>query len=301
MQPLVSIITINFNNADVTCDFLHSLKNSKYTRFEVIVVDNASKEDPTVKAKQARPDCIVIRSDRNLGFSGGNNLGMRAAQGDFVFIVNNDTEVTPDLIENLLKPFAADSSIGVVCPKIKFFDHKDVIQYAGFHPINLLTGRTTAVGGGQVDSGQYSKSGFTSGAHGAAMMVSRQVLEKVGLMPESFFLYYEEWDWSFKILTAGFKIYYQADATIYHKESLSTGKQSTLKTFYQSRNRVLFMKRNTSVIQYFFFLAFLMLVVVPKNTLTYAFNRKFDNLKYFLKGTFEGALKVSGNDPLPQL
>jgi GT2 family glycosyltransferase len=299
-NPLVSIVTINYNSTQVTCELLNSLRSSNYKNFEVIVVDNASKEDPVDMVRKNWPLAKVIVSDKNLGFSGGNNLGIREAKGDFIFFINNDTEITPDLIEQLLKPFFEDSSVGIVCPKIKFFYQPDTIQYAGFNKFNLLTGRTTAVGGHEKDSDAYNTSGYTNGAHGAAMMVARKAIEKVGMLSESYFLYYEEWDWSFKMINQGFNIYYQAQAVIYHKESVSTGKESILKTYYLSRNRILFMKHNTSTIRYWMFLLFLFFFVMPKNSVQYATRRRFDNLLYFIKGNIKGVFGSSGKETLPQ-
>jgi GT2 family glycosyltransferase len=297
-NPLVSIVTINYNSTQVTCELLKSLYNSNYKNFEVIVIDNASKVNPTETLKKVSPETKVIVSEKNLGFSGGNNLGIRASKGDFVFIVNNDTEITPDLIDELLKPFFEDASVGIVCPKIKFFYQPDTIQYAGFNKLNLLTGRTTAVGGREKDGDAYNTSGYTNGAHGAAMMVSRMAIEQVGMLSESYFLYYEEWDWSFKMIKRGFKIYYQAKAVIYHKESVSTGKDSILKTYYLSRNRVLFMRHNTSRLRYLLFLLFLFLLVMPKNSVQYAVKRRFNNLLYFIKGNIKGVFGFTGKETL---
>uniref|UniRef100_UPI0031D746BA glycosyltransferase n=1 Tax=Chitinophaga sp. TaxID=1869181 RepID=UPI0031D746BA len=154
--PLVSIIALNFNQTTVTCEFLESTKKLTYRNFETILVDNGSSVDPTAQIEAGNyPNLRLILSPVNLGFTGGNNLGIEQAKGDFVFIVNNDTEVTPDLLEHLLQPFYEDGTIGVVCPKIRFYSHPNVIQYAGFNKMNLLTGRTWAVGSKEEDKGQH--------------------------------------------------------------------------------------------------------------------------------------------------
>src|SRR5687768_14760372 len=132
LQPLVSIIALNYNQTTVTCEFLESTKLLTYRNFETIIVDNGSAVNPTAQLNAGNyPNLKILLSDKNLGFTGGNNLGMQHAKGDFIFIVNNDTEVTPDLIECLLEPFFKDPNIGVVCPKIRFFHHPNIIQYAG--------------------------------------------------------------------------------------------------------------------------------------------------------------------------
>ncbi|WP_128547087.1 glycosyltransferase family 2 protein [Larkinella soli] len=278
--PLVSLITINYNQAKVTCDLLESTRNLTYPRFETIVVDNGSAEDPTDLIERGHyPNVKVVVSRENLGFSGGNNLGLRHASGAYFFMLNNDTVVTPDLIEQLLAPFAADPQVGLVCPKIRYFDHPTVIQYAGYYPLNPYTGRTWAIGLHETDQGQHDTSGPTAFAHGAAMMVSRRAIEVAGAMDESFFLYYEELDWSMQIRRAGFRIYYQASALIYHKESISVGKTNPMKVYYNTRNRLLFMRRNVSGFPLLVFYLFYFTVALPKAALVYALRRQNDYLK----------------------
>jgi GT2 family glycosyltransferase len=279
-MPLVSVVALNWNTAQITCDFLQSIReHNTYPHIEVIVVDNGSTEDPT-----SHPSVKVIRTGENLGFAGGNNVGLRAAKGDFLFIVNNDTEFTPGLIESLLAPFSSDPRVGVVCPKIRFFFNRNIIQYAGFSPINVYTGRTTAIGSLEEDKGQHDTPRYTEGAHGCAMMVKREVIEKTGMFPEKFFLYYEEWDWSFRIRKAGYEIYYQPEALIYHKESMTVGKQNPMKVYYHTRNRILFMRRNMSRFHLSIFVCFFTLFTVPKSVAKYAIKRQFSHLKFFLKG-----------------
>jgi GT2 family glycosyltransferase len=295
-NPLISIVTLTWNQTEITCQFLESTRNLTYKNYEILVCDMGSTIDPSSRIEMANyPNTRVLRSEKNLGFTGGNNWGIRQAKGDYIFIVNNDTEVTPDLLDVLLEPFYSDSSIGVTCPKIRFFSQPDTIQYAGFNPINNLTGRTSAVGNKEIDNGQCDVSGYTHGAHGCAMMVSREVIDKVGIFPENFFIYYEEWDWSARILKAGYHIYYQAKGLIYHKESVTMGKQSAIKVYYHTRNRILYMRRNTKWNQFAVFISFFVLFSAPKAVLTYVFKRQFGHLKSFVKGaTWNlGASKIS--------
>lgn len=284
--PLISIITLTWNQTAVTCAFLESTRSLTYKNYEILVCDMGSDTDPTeeIKAKNY-PNTRVLRSAENLGFTGGNNWGIRQSKGDYVFIVNNDTEVTPGLLDALLQPFHQDAKIGVTCPKIRYYSHPDIIQYAGFNPINVYTGRTTSVGNKERDNGQYDAPGYTHGAHGCAMMVKRDVITKVGMFPEKFFIYYEEWDWSARILKAGFKIYYQAKGLIFHKESVTMGKQSAVKVYYHTRNRILYMRRNTNALQFSVFITFFILFTAPKAALKFAANRQFGHLRSFVKGT----------------
>lgn len=269
--PLISLITINYNQAAVTCELLESTRRLKYPRYEVIVVDNASAEDPTERIAQGNyPNVKVVVSPENLGFSGGNNLGIRHAQGDYFFFLNNDTEVTPNLLDELLKPFQTNPRVGLVCPKIRYYFHPTIIQYAGYHPLNQYTGRTWSIGLGETDRGQYDQGKPTDFAHGAAMMASRRAIEEGGDMDESFFLYYEELDWSMQIQRAGFQIYYQPSALIYHKESISVGKASPMKVYYLTRNRLLFMRRNVSGLPLYIFILYYFCFALTKAALLYA-------------------------------
>jgi GT2 family glycosyltransferase len=285
VNPLVSIITLNWNGTVVTCDLLRSIKEQNtYSNIEVIVVDNASRQDPGEACLAIYPEARIVRNDANLGFAGGNNAGIRAARGDYFFIVNNDTEFTPFLLENLLAVFREYPNAGMASPKFHYFFDKGRIEYAGYQDINILTGRNGMIGHGQVDSGQFDRLQRTPYVHGGAMMLPRFVVEAAGFMPEQFFLYYEELDWSAHIRKKGFEIFYQPAALIYHKESMTTGKTSPLKTFYLTRNRILFMRRNVSRGAFLVFAAYFVCLTVPKNTLGFLVKGQKDHLRSFWKG-----------------
>jgi GT2 family glycosyltransferase len=284
-QPLVSIITLNWNTTAVTCEFLTSVKEQNtYENIEVIIVDNASDHDPTASFTSIFPSAKIIRNLKNLGFSGGNNIGLKAALGEYLFIVNNDTEFTPGLIESLLDVFKKNDDAGIVCPKFHCYFKKGIIEYAGYKPVNIFTGRNSMIGSGEIDRGQYDILNKTNYAHGGAMMVSKEALDDVGLMPEQFFLYYEELDWSVKFRKKGYTIYFQPLALIYHKESMTTGKSSPMKTFYLTRNRILFMRRNMPYSSLGVFFCYFVLFTIPKNSFIFLFKRQTDHLKSFWKG-----------------
>jgi GT2 family glycosyltransferase len=158
-----------------------------------------------------------------------------------------------------------------------------VIQYAGTTHVHALTARNSTLGEGQVDVGQFSEAEETAYAHGAAMMVPRKVLEEVGGMSEAFFLYYEELDWCEQIRRAGYEVFIEPKAKIYHKESYSVNKISALKTYYLNRNRIFFMRRNRTMVQVAMFWVFLAFFTVPKNTLMFLVKGDITNLKAFLQ------------------
>lgn len=295
-QPLVSIITVNFNQLQVTLELLESLKNISFRDFEIILVDNGSTEDSSKLLSKKYPEVNYIFSHKNLGFSGGNNLGIRASKGDYLFFVNNDAEVTEGCIETLLQLFHSVPKLGIVSPRIcydpKLTDNQQIIQYAGATHIHLMTARNEILGEKQMDEGQFDQAQETAYVHGAAMMVKREIIDKVGVMPEEFFLYYEELDWSEQIRNASYQVYVEPNALVFHKESLAVGKNSTLKTYYHTRNRIFFVRRNRSWSQIAIFYLFLFFFTIPKNTFVFFKNREWGHILAFYKGIW---WNLSGN------
>ncbi|RZK77120.1 MAG: glycosyltransferase family 2 protein [Pedobacter sp.] len=272
---LISIITVNFNQPQATLELLRSIEELyPEANIEIILVDNGSKVNHEEDFKKINIPLIYIRSEVNLGFAGGNNLGIKSAKGEILFLVNNDTEFTPGLLETLSETLTSNPKIGMVSPKINYFDNKDIVQYAGFTPMNYFTCRNECIGQFETDNGQFdNRVGPTGYAHGAAMMISRKALQKAGTMSENFFLYYEEMDWCEMIMKVGFEIWINTNAMIYHKESLSVGKNSALKEFFMNRNRILFIRRNAIPVQKIVFYLYFVTFVTPRNVLKYLLDR----------------------------
>jgi GT2 family glycosyltransferase len=283
-RPLVSIITVNYNNTGLTVDLLHSVGYLTYPNVEVIVVDNASRESPVASLQEIYPEVKIIMSPKNLGFAGGNNLGIKVAKGEFLFLVNNDTVLTPNILEGLVETFQTYPDAGVVSPKFHYYHSPGTIEFAGYEEVNIFSGRNKMVGCGKKDYGQYDKATLTHYAHGGGMMLPARVVEQVGLMPEVYFLYYEEFDWCEQIKRKGYNIYYQPKSLIYHKESMTVGKKSTLKTFYLNRNRILFMRRNVKGWPLLVFTLFYVCCTIPKNVLVYLLRRETTHLRAFWHG-----------------
>jgi len=294
--PIVSVVTVNYNHSDVTCDMLESLFKITYPNIEVFVIDNGSPDDTPRKIKEQFPQIIYIETGKNLGFAGANNLGISKAQGKYILLLNNDTIVTPGFLEPLVEKMESDPSIGAVSPKIRFFYSPDTIQYAGLTPINPFTIRSRAIGFRETDSGQYENDTITAYAHGAAMMTSLEIFKKVGLMSMAFFLYYEELDWGFRIRKAGYKIYYVHNSLVFHKESISTGKQSPLKTYYINRSRLLYMRRNVRGFKFIISLFFQLFVSIPKNSFLYLFTGRLDLLRAYYKAIGWHIAKTLSNE-----
>ncbi len=277
--PLVSIITVNYNQSEVTCALIESLNKITYPNFEIIVVDNHSTEDDPTIIKKRYPEVVFIANPINYGFAAGNNYGLMRARGDYILLLNNDIEVPPGFMEPLVEKLEKNPGIGAVSPRIKFYYQPDTIQYAGYTPINPVTMRNFAIGYWEKDRGQYNEDRETAYAHGAAMMVPMRVVKEIGLMSYIFFLYYEEADWCARIKRAGYKIYYVGSTYVLHKESVSTGKMSPLKIYYQNRNRIVFMRRNIQGKEYVYGLLYQLFVAIPKNALKFLLKGK---ISFFL-------------------
>jgi GT2 family glycosyltransferase len=281
----ISIITVNFNQPKVTEELLATIPVAK--DLEIIVVDNGSETDVTPQWRIKYPTIKFIRSADNLGFAGGNNLGIKAAKGDYLFLVNNDTEFTAGLVEKLAGILDAHLEAGMVSPKIKYFTNKSLIQYAGYTAINYYTCRNSCIGLREKDEGQYDHiTGATAYCHGSAMMVRREAVEKAGLMNENFFLYYEELDWCEHIKRAGYQAWVCTEALIYHKESVSVGKKSRLKEYFMNRNRILFIRRNAPWFKRLIFYFYFMLMVVPRNIWNYLKAKNYNYIPTLLRAVW---------------
>ncbi|MBP3286459.1 MAG: glycosyltransferase family 2 protein [Prevotella sp.] len=284
VEKVLSIITINYNGLKDTCELIESLPADDKS-LEVIVVDNASTLDEASEIERRFPHVTVIRSERNLGFAGGNNLGIKAAHGKYIFFLNNDTLIhQPSSITHLINRLESSKKIGMVSPKIRFTWDQHPIQYAGYTPLSPITLRNQSIGFGENDHGQYDTPHPTPYAHGAAMMVKREAIEKASMMPECYFLYYEELDWSEMIRRAGYEIWYEPACTVFHKESQTTGQASPLKTFYITRNRLLFAKRNIQGVTKYLTYYYLIGVVAMRDLVKYTCQGRMDLSKAVIKG-----------------
>lgn len=278
----LSIITINYNGLKDTCALIESIPFND--KMEVIVVDNASDNQEADQISSRFPHVKVIKSDKNLGFAGGNNLGIKVSTGKFIFLINNDTYFEDFNVRALIDKLNNSSDIGIVCPKIRFAWSPKPIQFAGYTPLSNITIRNQAIGFGEEDHGQYETAHPTPYAHGAAMLIKREAIDKVGLMPECYFLYYEELDWSMMFTRAGYQIWYEPKCTVYHKESQATGQHSPLRTYYITRNRLLLIKRNYHGITKWLSYIYIIGIVGVRDILRYLFTGRFSHIKATSQG-----------------
>jgi GT2 family glycosyltransferase len=270
-HPMVSIVSVNYDQPKVTCEMLASLRKVTYPNFETLIVDNGSPTTSPDIIKKKYPEVKLIINKKNLGFAGGNNIALKKAKGEYIVLLNNDTEVKPNFLESLVELMESNKKIGIVSSKILYFYEDNVIQYAGASPINPITSRGIHYGYRETDTGQLDEVVETSYPHGACMMIRKSVLKELGLLYEGYFLYYEELDFAERVKRAGYKVYFQPNSAILHKESISTGKNSPLKTYYMNRNRLLFVRRNNTGITLLLGVLYFFLISTPKNTIKYLF------------------------------
>ncbi|MGN0220646.1 MAG: glycosyltransferase family 2 protein [Prevotella sp.] len=278
----LSIITINYNGLEDTCQMLSSISLGD-VKAQVIVVDNGSSADEARAVRERFPWVEVCATHENLGFAGGNNVGISKASGKYLFFVNNDTLLSQCDFRGMLNRLENDPGIGGMSPLIRFHQQPQAVQYAGYTRLSAITLRNRAIGFGDTGLFPYRSERLTPYLHGAAMLVRREAVEKAGRMPDCYFLYYEELDWSVAIRHQGYRLLYFPGAVVFHKESQSTGADSPLKLYYNTRNRFLFSRRNNSRACHLMACIYMMAMVIPKQTVKLLCRRRLVHLRYLYR------------------
>ncbi len=279
IAPKVSVVTVNYRQAEVTCDLLDDLRACTYPNLEVVLVDNGSLRDERARWQYHYPGVVHVRSEENLGFAGGTNLGIRHAGGELILLLNNDTYVTPDFLQPMVEVLRRHPSVGTVSPKILFAEPAGTIQYAGSFISQPVLGRGTQIGHLELDRGQYDDTRLTDLPHGACMLVRREVFERVGMLPEFYFMYFEELDFAVAARRAGFETMYCGATSIRHRQSVSLGVGSPRKTYYLHRNRLVFYRRMLSGASYYVFLLYYLVVALPFSALRFLRQRRTDHVR----------------------
>lgn len=289
MKALVSIITVNHNGVIDTCEMIESFHKYETYPYEIIVVDNGSRMPEGEELQNKYPDIKVIQNT-NTGFAGGNNAGLSVAKGQYLFFINNDTLIKAPVLNTLIQRLEAEKENGGVSPMLKYAYAPDILQFAGFTPFSYITLRNRAIGFNDKDQPCYHTACETASLHGAAMMVSREVLQKAGPMSEDYFLFYEEFDWSARILHTGYKLWYEPAAIVYHKEGMTARKGSPLREFYLSRARILFARKNFFGIRKLLSCIYIFSIAAPKKALLYLLHGESNLAKAVLRGTINGII-----------
>lgn len=253
--PKVSIVILNWNGLQDTLSCLDSLKAVDYPSFDIILVDNGSTGDSPeklVSLAKGNPKVKLILNPKNLGFSGGCNIAIRRAleQGaEYVLLLNNDTHVKPRFLAPLVRAALSDQKIGIVGPKVYYYGQDRVLYCAGGRVIKAL-GQPLMRGLGQVDRGQYDRQEEVGFISGCCLMIKREVIEKIGLLDDNFFAFFEDLDWNIRAQRAGYQSVYVPSAVIWHKGSNTIGLRSPAYYFLHARNRILFAKKHSGFLSF---------------------------------------------------
>ncbi|GFE61331.1 glycosyltransferase family 2 protein [Geobacter sp. AOG2] len=247
-MPLVYIIIVNWNGLADTVECLESLRSIDYSNYRVVVVDNASSDNTVEVIKLKYPDVFLIINSENLGFARANNRAISFAlshKADFIFLLNNDTIVKPDIVSRLLQAHSVLTNPGLLGCKIYYYDEPETIQYCGgileyFPELKGYHGEE-----GCIDDGGYDDITVTDFVTGCAMFGSRQLWENIEGFDENFFMYWEDSELSLRVRNMGSFNYVIPSAILYHKVGSSTGRRDhPLNWFYWSRNRIYFAKKH---------------------------------------------------------
>jgi hypothetical protein len=247
MNTKLAIILVNYKNPDITIDCINSIRKSSYKNYEIIVVDNASKDNSLEKLNKIT-DIILLKSETNKGFSAGNNIGIRyaiKAGFDYVLLLNNDTIIDKDLLKILMKYASPDK---VLIPKILYFDKPDYIWYDG-GKIDYLRGCAKHINMGKKIDEANNNITSVDFATACCLLLSVTIIKRIGFLPEEYFMYSEDFDYSLNLKRNNIPIKYIPEAKLWHKEgTTSGGKHSLLTIYYSSRNRLYILdKYNFSV------------------------------------------------------
>jgi GT2 family glycosyltransferase len=246
MPPYIVVIILNWNNARDTLECLESVAKFDYPNYTALVVDNGSTDDSVARIQKQAPHVQIHFNNENLGYADGNNRGIELAWrmgADYVFVINNDTEMCADILTQLLNVAEADQRVGAVGPKIYYHDHPRKIWFAGGR-VDWQHGFAQDIGNGEDDLGQYEEIREVDYLSGCALLIKRNAWEKVGPLDARFFMYYEETDWCTRAHRQGYSLQLVPQAKMWHKVSWTQQHFSPRILYYMTRNCFLFFSKN---------------------------------------------------------
>jgi GT2 family glycosyltransferase len=285
--PKVIIIVLNWNGKEDTIECLESLKRVTYSNYDIMLVDNGSTDGSVEFFRKWYPTLEIIENGENLGFAEGNNVGIRKAlenEVDYVLLLNNDTVVDPEFLEEMVKVAESNLKIGIVGPKICYYHNPSKIWSVG-GDINLFTGSIK-------NKGDMKPQDIFQGiltvdyVSGCALMIKSNLIKKIGLLDKDYFLYFEETDWNIRARKIGYISVVTCEAKVLHKSGASMKKVKDIDYYYFSRNGFLLLKKNGKIYHYITFF--------PINFVRYAsmftFNLvmgRFSRSRNILKGVID--------------
>jgi len=245
-EPLVYIVILNWNGKKDTLECLSSLKKLHYPNYRICLVDNASTDDSVEVFRATFSNIEIIENCVNLRFAEGNNVGISYALehgGDYVLLLNNDTKVDEEFLQEMVMFSESNSTIGMVGPKIYHYDQLNVIWSAGGE-ISFWKGKIAHRGLRQRNSKNFNEIVEVDYLTGCALLVKKEVIEKVGLLDSSYYMYTEDADWCERTKRAGFKLFFVPRAKVWHKiSSASGGGLTSFKVLHKIKSTYLFFKK----------------------------------------------------------
>lgn len=245
MTPRVCIVVLNWNDSDETLSCLESLRALDYPCFDVVVVDNGSADDSVTTIRGRHPEVTVLEAGSNLGFTGGNNLGLRWALergADYGLLLNNDTTLSAEFLTLTVQAAEADPRIGIASPLILYHSQPDTIWSAG-GTIDWHRGSATMIGLNEPDAGQFGSTVYNVDfVTGCALLIRANVMRRLGLLDDRFFVYYEDTEWCVRAQRAGYRVVVVPQARIWHKISPVAREASPRVHYLMTRNRLLFLR-----------------------------------------------------------
>lgn len=266
--PLVYLLILNYKGYDDTCECIDSLLEIQYGNYKLLIIDNDSRDGSEERLRKKYPDIEIIQTHKNLGFAGGNNVGIKYAldrNADYIGILNNDIIVDKNFLNVLVSTMESDKEIGIIGPTVCDYYNRGKIISAGAK-MSLLTGEGAYI---HVNEDYYSKKTekivMCDYISGCCMLARANIIDKIGNLPEVYFMYFEETEWCFKARKKRLKVICDTDSVIWHKESAAIGEASPLKQYYLNRNRVLFIKRNANFFHKLVFYVYILLQMIYRS------------------------------------
>ena len=300
MEPYINIIILNWNGFEMTRDCLNSLAQINYKNYKIILIDNGSHDGSVDKLKsQFTGSCLdIIALDINLGFTGGNNIGIEYCQNkynpDYYLLLNNDTVVDKFFLKEMVDAFSIIPNCYAVVPKIYYYGDKSLIAYAGGHTYRL-TGLVKQYGIKERDAAKYNSSRKITFMNGCCALLSKEAIKQLGVLDDRFFAYSEDTDYSIRILNSNHSILYAPKAIIYHKIGYSSelNKGKWFAFYLATRNIIFLQKKHLSKLLIPLFAIAFGVRWVLYLTIKLSLLRDFKSVKAIYQGITDGIMNRS--------
>jgi len=295
-KPSIAVILVNWKKYNLTSNCINSLNKSNYKNFKIILVDNEYSEKSIIELKNKYKELLVFKEKNNLGFAGGNNIGIRYAlenDYDYIMLLNNDTEVKENFILPLVERMEKNLFLAAVQPLILNFSNKSIIWNAGGKLNKFLGLTSTRLNNNKLNSSIVFDD-YTDWISGCCILIKSEILTKVGLLDEKFFNYYEDVDWSLRMKSLGYDLGFVKESIIYHHGSSSSknkkNKEGVISSkihYFNIRNHILLLKKHKNLFN-FFGIVFFQIIKTTSYIFYFLIKFRFNKLTMVLKGLKHG-------------